>query len=182
MEFEEIYRTVAPGLTNYLVGSGSSYAAACDIVQEAFLRLWKRRDELEDDLVPLRGFVYTVARNHRIDLLRKGRREVLHAQITDEIAGAARDGGEAVSPLSVERPGEAEDENAALRRKLDAALARLQPTLREAFTLFQLGGLSIREIAWQTQVTESNVKVRIHRAKAKLREMLKDGKEGERVK
>ena len=170
MDFAEIYRAIAPGLTNYLVGSGSSYAVACDIVQETFLRLWKRRDELEDDLVQVRGLAYTVARNYRIDLLRRSKREVLQEEITDEMT---RSGGDAASPLSFSRPGEVEDENAALRRKLDAALARLPPTLREAFTLFQIGELSIREIAWQTQTSESNVKVRIHRAKEKLREILK---------
>ena len=172
-EFEDIYREIAPGLMNYLVASGSPYAVACDILQETFLRLWKRRDELEDNFGQVRGLVYTIARNYRIDLLRRGKREVLQAEITDATFAAARSGGDSASPLSTERPGEAEDENAALRRKLNAALAQLPPTLREAFTLFQLGELSIREIAWQTQVTESNVKVRIHRAKVKLREMLK---------
>ena len=170
MEFEEIYKAVAPGLTNYLVGSGSSYATACDIVQETFLRAWKRRDELEDDLSQVRGLVYTIARNYRIDLIRKSKREVLQEEITDE---TARIDQVTASPLSFSRPAEERDENAALRQKLDAALAQLPPTLREAFTLFQLGELSIREIARQTQVSESNVKVRIHRAKEKLREILK---------
>ena len=174
-EFEEIYREIAPGLMNYLVASGSPYAVACDILQETFLRLWKRRDELEDNLAQVRGLVYTIARNYRIDLLRKGKREVLQEEITDE---TVQSGGDAASPLSFSRPVEVEDENAALRRKLNAALDQLPPTLREAFTLFQLGELSIREIAWQTHVSESNVKVRIHRAKEKLREILK----GERVK
>ena len=170
MEFEEIYKAVAPGLTNYLVGTGSSYATACDIVQETFLRVWKRRDELEDDLAQVRGLVYTIARNYRIDLIRKGKKEVLQEEITDETARIDQENN---SPLSFSRPAEVEDENAALRQKLNAALAQLPPTLREAFTLFQLGELSIREIARQTQVSESNVKVRIHRAKEKLREMLK---------
>ena len=170
MEFEEIYKAVAPGLTNYLVGSGSSYATACDIVQETFLRVWKRRDELEDDLAQVRGLVYTIARNYRIDLIRKGKREVLQEEITDETLQGSQ---EIASPLSFSRPAEVNDENAALRQKLDAALAKLPPTLREAFTLFQLGELSIREIARQTRVSESNVKVRIHRAKEKLREILK---------
>ena len=170
MEFEEIYKAVAPGLTNYLVGSGSSYATACDIVQETFLRAWKRRDELEDDLSQVRGLVYTIARNYRIDLIRKSKREILQEEITDE---TARIDQVTDSPLSFSRPAEERDENAALRQKIDAALAQLPPTLREAFTLFQLGELSIREIARQTQVSESNVKVRIHRAKEKLREMLK---------
>lgn len=35
------------------------------------------------------------------------------------------------------------------------------------------GELSVREIARQTNVTEANVKVRIHRAKERLREELK---------
>ena len=170
MGFEEIYKAVAPGLTNYLVGSGSSYATACDIVQETFLRAWKRRDELEDDLSQVRGLVYTIARNYRIDLIRKSKREILQEEITDE---TARIDQVTDSPLSFSRPAEERDENAALRQKIDAALAQLPPTLREAFTLFQLGELSIREIARQTQVSESNVKVRIHRAKEKLREMLK---------
>ena len=170
VEFEEIYKAVAPGLTNYLVGSGSSYATACDIVQETFLRVWKRRDELEDDLAQVRGLVYTIARNYRIDLIRRGKREVLQDEITDE---TSRSDQVTDSPLSFSHPMEVRDENAALRQKLDAALAQLPPTLREAFTLFQLGEFSIREIARQTQVSESNVKVRIHRAKTKLREILK---------
>ena len=163
--FEQLYNEIAPGLTNYLVGSGSPYATACDIVQETFVRVWKRRDELMDDDAQIRGFVYTVARNYRIDLLRKADREVLQAEITDEDRGV---------PSAAPRPGEAEDENAALRRRILAALAELPPTLREAFTLFQIAGLPIREIARQTNVTESNVKVRIHRAKERLRELLKD--------
>ena len=162
--FEQLYNEIAPGLTNYLVGSGSPYATACDIVQETFVRVWRRRDELMDDDAQIRGLVYTIARNYRIDLARKFGREVLQAEITDEDRGA--------SP-SVPRPGEAEDENAALRRRLLAALAELPPTLRESFTLFQIAGLPIREIARQTNVTESNVKVRIHRAKMRLRERLR---------
>ena len=162
--FEQLYNEIAPPLTNYLVGSGSSYATACDIVQETFVRVWKRRDELMDDDALVRGLVYTIARNYRVDLARKAGREVLQAEITDEDRGV---------PSAAPRPGEAEDENAALRRRILAALAKLPPTLREAFTLFQIARLSIREIAWQTHVSESNVKVRIHRAKTQLREELK---------
>ena len=159
MTVEEIYVAIAPKLTNYLVGSGSSYATACDIVQETFLRVWRHRDELLDDMEQVSGYVFTVARNCRRNLVRHSARETLEGEITD--AG------------SYETDFESRDENAALRKKLLAALAELPPILREAFTLFQIGELSIREIARQTNVTETNVKVRIHRAKEKLRERLK---------
>lgn len=160
MDFQKIYRDVAPKLTNYLVGSGSSYHDACEIVQETFLRVWRHRDELLDDMEQVSGYVFTVARNCRRNLARDSARETLESEIVD--AG------------SYETDFDSKDENAALRKRLLAALAELPPTLREAFTLFQIGELSIREIARQTNVTEANVKVRIHRAKEKLRERLKD--------
>ena len=54
------------------------------------------------------------------------------------------------------------------------AVTKRPPVLREAFTLFQIGEMSIREIANQTGVSENLVKVRIFRAKEKLREILSD--------
>lgn len=159
MDFRQIYEAIAPKLTNYLVGSGASYADACEIVQETFVRVWQHRDELMDDMEQVRGYVFTVARNLHKNLVRDRARETLEGEITD--AG------------SYETDFESKDENAALRKKLLAALAELPPTLREAFTLFQIAELSVREIARQTNVTEANVKVRIHRAKERLRERLK---------
>lgn len=159
MEFRQIYEAIAPKLTNYLVGSGAAYAEACDLVQETFVRVWQHRDELMDDMEQVRGYVFTVARNLHKNLVRDRARETLEGEITDA-------GG-------YETDFESKDENAALRKKLLAALAELPPTLREAFTLFQIAELSVREIARQTNVTEANVKVRIHRAKERLRERLK---------
>ena len=159
VEFGRIYDEIAPKLTNYLVGSGSLYHDACEIVQETFLRVWRHRDELMDDMEQVSGYVFTVARNLRKNLARDSVRETLEPEIVD--AG------------SYETDFDSKDENAMLRRRLLAALAELPPTLREAFTLFQIGELSVREIARQTNETEANVKVRIHRAKERLRELLK---------
>ena len=61
-----------------------------------------------------------------------------------------------------------------LRDRLQKALAQLPPLLREAFTMFQIGELSIREIAHETGASENLVKVRIHRAKEKLQVLLAD--------
>lgn len=163
MTVEEHYTRIAPKLTNYLVASGMGYQAACDVVQETFLRVWKRRDELMDDESQVSGFVFTIARNLRTDLARKNGRLTLQEEITDA------DVSETVAPA---RPMEEREENAVLRQRLNAALDKLPPLLKEAFLLFQLGGLSIREIARQTNSTESLVKVRIYRAKEKLKTLL----------
>ncbi len=162
MTIEEHYNAIAPKLTNYLVGVGADYHAACDIVQETFLRLWKKRDELLDDPAQVSGYVYTIARHLWTDRLRKQARETLQEEIKDEDAGA-------VMP-SDSSPSDARY----LRRRLNDALAQLPPLVREAFSLFQISELSVREIARITGASENLVKVRVHRAKQKLRELLAD--------
>ena len=162
MTIEEHYNALAPKLTSYLVGAGTDYHAACDIVQETFLRLWKKRNELQEDPAQVSGYVYTIARHLRADRLRKQARETLQEEITDEDAGAVMPSDSSSS------------DTAYLRRRLNAALAQLPPLVREAFSLFQVSELSVREIAHITGASESLVKVRVHRAKQKLRELLAD--------
>ena len=160
-EIESLYRNLAPKVTNYLVAGGTPYAAACDIVQETFLKLWNMRDGLEGDESRLSGLVHTIARNLRNDKFRHDKfmtyREEIeeHELVADGCAPAAGDGDY-------------------LRKRLDAALGGLPPLLREAFVLFQVSELSIRDIALQLGITESLVKVRIFRAKQKLKEVLYD--------
>lgn len=173
MTVEQHYTAIAPKLTSYLVGSGLSYATACDIVQETFLRVWRRREELLDDPAQVSGFVYTIARNLRNDYARRAKHEVLQGEIRDGDDGAGEGlVTEGSSGGYENRPGEAGEEARRLRERLNAALAQVPPLLREAFLLFQVSELSIREIARQTNASESLVKVRIHRAKDKLREIL----------
>ena len=162
MTIEEHYNAIAPKLTSYLVGAGTDYHAACDIVQETFLRLWKKRDELLEDPAQVSGYAYTIARHLRADHLRKQSRETLQEEITDEAAGAVMPSGASESDAEY------------LRRRLNAALAQLPPLVREAFALFQISELSVREIARITGASENLVKVRVHRAKMKLRELLAD--------
>ena len=167
MEIEQVYREVAPKLQSYLTGNGCSYATACDIVQETFLRLWKRKDELSDDPHQVSGLAFTIARNYRNDLHRKNARMV-------ECSDCSNDQAEdqmfenADIRMDTARPGEAEEEGAALRRRLKASLGRMPVELLETFALSRLGKLTVRDIASGTGASEANVKVRVHRAKEML--------------
>lgn len=165
MNIEEHYKVIAPRLTNWLVATGSPYAQACDLVQETFLRIWKMRDDLVDNDAAVSGLAFTTARNLRKNIARDDRRLTFKEEITDEDAGG-------VSPA--ELPSESVRETQNLRKKLVAAFSRLPPALRETYTLFQVGGRSVREIAAETGVGEGLVKVRIFRAKEKLREILSE--------
>lgn len=165
MTIEEHYRTIAPKLTNWLVATGSPSAEACDLVQNTFLRIWKMRDDLVDNDAAVSGLAFTIARNLRKNLARDDRRLTFVEEIREEDAGA-------VGPAVL--PSEAAARRAELRRQLVAAFAQLPPALRETYTLFQIGEKSVREIAAETGVGESLVKVRIFRAKEKLRAILSE--------
>ena len=161
MNIEEIYKTIAPKLTNWLVSTGSTYHEACDLVQNTFLKIWKMRDDLRGDDSDVSGLAFTIARNLRKNLVRDDARLTFVDEIKDEDGGST---GPAQSPSDAEY----------LRRRLSAAFAKLPPVLRDAYTLFQVGELPIHEIARQTGVSENLVKVRIFRAKQKLQEILSD--------
>ena len=165
---EQHYREIAPKLMNYFMGNGANYDDACEIVQETFVRLWKMREQLRDDDSAVSGLVYTIARNIRNDRARHGRFEVFATAVVD-----GEETNVAPEP-TVPAPETMPSDRAVLRRRILAALAKLPEVLREAYTLFHISELSIREIAAQTGVTENLVKVRIHRAKLKLRESLAD--------
>jgi len=161
MNIEALYKEIAPRLTNWLVASGSSYHEACDLVQSTFLKIWKMRSDLHDSGSDVSGLAFTIARNLRKNQVRDDARMTFVDEIKDEDAGTV---GPATSASDAEY----------LRRRLKEAFSRLPPILREAYTLFQIGQMSIRDIANQTGVSENLVKVRIFRAKEKLREILSD--------
>ena len=143
-DMEKLYKSIAPRLTNWLVSSGSQYDEACDIVQNTFLKIWKMRDDVRDDASSVSGLAFTIARNLRKNLVRDNSRLTFVGDIRDSDDG------------------------------LLEAFAKLPPILRDAYTMFQVGEMSVRDIANQTGVSENLVKVRIFRAKEKLKVILAD--------
>lgn len=166
---EDVYREVAPKLMRYLEGNGCSYAMSCDIVQETFLRLFDRREQVHWDMHEVSGLVFTIARNYRNDLVRKARREQVGGIPGDDDSDATLTGTD-----DGFRPGEEEDEIADMRRRLWVTLGRMPVRLLETFALSRLGKLTTKDIARGTGVSEANVKVRVHRAKELFRMCFED--------
>lgn len=155
------YCELAPKLTNYLLANGLEYTVACDIVQESFIRLWKKSGELSAT-DSISGFIFTVARNLRTDYYRRSKFMIYQDEIAESDAGM-------VDPVK-----NTSADLVYLRKRLQDAIAQLPEDMRTAYTLFQIARRSIREISELTGASESLVKVRIHRAKGKLQELLED--------
>lgn len=141
-------------------------AAAEDVVQEAFLKLMAGADRIEGRS-RLATWLYRVAYNASIDRLREQKRLQPVPSEDDE------------QPLPMPETlvefrlsPEAMARDAETRAALDEAIAALPPLLRAAFLLRDVEGLSTAEAAEALGITETNLKVRLHRARLALRERL----------
>ena len=69
--FSEFFSLVAPRLKGYLMKLGSSDIIAEDLLQEVMLTVWKRAETFDRSKAAVSTWLFTIARNKRIDLLRK---------------------------------------------------------------------------------------------------------------
>jgi RNA polymerase sigma-70 factor (ECF subfamily) len=143
-------------------------AAAEDVVQESFLKLMANGERLEGR-ARLATWLYRVVYNACIDRLREEKRLVPVPDDADETSVPMPSVlvDFSLSPEEMLR-------DAQTREALEEAIASLSPTLRAAFLLRDVEGLTTAEAADALSVSEANLKVRLHRARLALRERLSD--------
>ena len=118
-----------------------------DLVQECLLAMHNKRHTYQSDQ-PLTAWVHAIARYKLIDLLRsKSGREALHAPLDDDLAVFAESSTDASDA----------------RRDLTGLLDTLPDRQRLPIEHVKLKGLSVREAAALLGMSESAVKVGIHR-------------------
>ena len=156
------YRKLLEGLTRHL----RSYyarrldpAAAEDAVQETLIAVHTRRASY-DPALPFTAWVYGIARYKLIDEYRRHRRR----------ATVPLD--EAADLFSHD-----ETEETIARRDVTRLLDRLPPAKRQLVKDIKLEGVSVAEAAKRTGMSESSVKVTVHRALKSLAEDVRDGED-----
>jgi RNA polymerase sigma-70 factor (ECF subfamily) len=125
---------------------GMGAAEAEDLVQETLIALHTRRHTY-DRSQPLTPWVYAIARYRLVDYLRRSR-----ASMTD-------------LPIEEAKEVLADDDPSSVESGLDLArlMARLSPKARQAIQFVKLDGLSVREAAVRSGMSQSAVKVSVHR-------------------
>ena len=72
--FELLFGHFAPRIKGYLIRLGTSGAVAEDLAQETMLAVWRKAALFDPARASASTWIFTVARNLRIDLLRRERR------------------------------------------------------------------------------------------------------------
>lgn len=141
----DLHGPVVYGIAVRLVGETS----ARDICQEVFLALWDHPERFDPERGALRPLLVTIARRRCIDLLRRSGRRVAN----EERSVLERP----PSTVAIDEVALAQLAGSRVRE----ALARLPDAQREAVHLAYFGGLTFREVAAATGVSEGTAKSRI---------------------
>ncbi len=153
------YRTLlgetAAHLRGYFARRLAERADAEDLVQETLVAIHSRRSTY-DERQPFTPWLHAIARYKLIDHFRRaGRRSEL----------ALDDAGELAS--------HADHEDALAKRDVEQLLARLPRRTQSLMRSIKLEGMSTAEVAARSGMSESAVKVAVHRAIRSLSAMLK---------
>lgn len=150
--FAEIYDRYSNNVFAYILRILNDRDAAEDIFQETFIRFHSNVTSQSSGSV--RGYLITIARNLCLNYKRDSKSTV---QI-DEFEFVA--------------PEFQNYENKELKELINMAVELLDMTLREPLVLRVYNGLDYKEIGQSCGITSSNARLRVHRAKDKIRKIL----------
>jgi len=157
--FEALFHHFAPRVKSYLLKAGGSDTLAEEATQEAMATLWHKAHLFDPAKAAVSTWVFTIARNKQVDLIRKQRRPIPE------------------DPIETQRiePDVAEDfaiaqEQTVLRK----AVAELPSAQRKLIEQAFYGDLSHTEIAAMTDLPLGTIKSRIRLGLERLRRDLKE--------
>ena len=156
--FAELLANFAPRLQALLLKSGASPSMAEECIQEVMATLWHKAHLFDPSRASVATWIFTIARNKKIDALRKQRRP---------------------EPENLEWGPEAEPEAADIlvlqqeSQQLTRAMTALPSQQRELIEKAYFGDLSHSEIAAETGLPLGTIKSRLRLALSKLRQTMK---------
>ena len=75
--FEDLFRFYAPRLKAVLMKNGAGMQEAEEVMQEAMVLVWRKAEQFDPAKASPSTWIYTIARNRRIDLIRREKRAPL---------------------------------------------------------------------------------------------------------
>lgn len=154
--FQELFSAFGPRVKALLLRQGADVDTAEDIAQETLLTVWRKAHLFHADKGSVSTWIFTIARNLRIDRIR---REVVWQEFNEETHDGPCD-----DPLP--------DQNVAQAQEGDmirSVLATLPPEQFEVIHLSYIEGLSHSEISERLGLPLGTVKSRMRLAYQKVR-------------
>ena len=160
--FEELVRQTYVSTYTLAYRLTGNEEDARDVVQETYLRAWKAMRRFRGD-AQFSTWLYRITANTASSMTQK--RSRARAELLDDA------GAEVIDDRLFANP-EASSEQSALHARLAAAVAELPPKLRTIVVLKDIYDLPHEAIAEELGISVAAAKVRLHRARKRLRDTL----------
>ena len=162
MDFWEIHDQYYSRVRRFILGLVKDNALADDLVQETFIRIQQNLDDLRDPS-KMSSWVFRIAYNLCQDHFRRSKEYLIDEDAISEKSG---DLGE----KDIQKEMEQRQMGECVQDKVNL----LPESSRTVILLFDTMDLSHQEIAEILGITVENVKVRLHRARKKLKGILEE--------
>ena len=159
--FASLFAIFAPRVKAYMMKVGSDPASSEEITQETFIRVWRKAGQFDPKKASAVTWIFTIARNLRIDRLRKENRPTFDPD--DPI----------FIPETSQTPLENMEQSTIVER-VKLSISGLPEDQREVVQLSFIEGLSHQEIADAIGLPLGTVKSRLRLSFVKLRHALGD--------
>jgi RNA polymerase sigma-70 factor (ECF subfamily) len=157
--FASLFDAYAPRVKSFMMRKGASAEQAEDLVQETMIAVWSKAGLYVSDRGSVTTWIFTIARNLRIDRLRREKTS-LYTDIDDYDA-------ESEDPQQDDALGRLQEDGHVAR-----ALAQIPPEQRELLILSYVEDLPQSEIAARLQIPLGTVKSRMRLAYRRMKKIL----------
>jgi RNA polymerase sigma-70 factor (ECF subfamily) len=155
--FAALFRHFAPRVKGFLMKSGASEALAEECMQDVMATVWTKAALFDPARASLATWVFTIARNRRIDAFRRDRRPE-----PEDLTWGPESEPDQADVMAFQQEAE----------RLAAAIADLPDKQRDLIERAYFGDLSHSEIAEATGLPLGTIKSRIRLALDRLRHAL----------
>jgi RNA polymerase sigma-70 factor (ECF subfamily) len=159
--FEDAYRSSGTAVLGYALRRSLSREDALDVVAETFATAWRRRTDMPADPLEVRPWLFGIARRCLANAARGARRS---GRLGERLAASLTDAA-LPDPSTLH-------EHRAEARRVREALDELSADDRELVTLVAWEGLTPSEAAAALGLAPGTARVRLHRARTRLRAVL----------
>jgi len=167
MEFWEIYDPYYAKVRKFILALVKDPWTADDLIQETFLKVQQNLGTLKDPS-KLSSWIYRIAYNLCQDHFRRGKAERKKENTGLEETESIAEGF--IQNVLVQKELEQREMGKCVQNQIDL----LPETLRAVLVLFDIMECSHQQIADILGITVANVKVRLHRAREKLKPILEE--------
>jgi len=154
--FQALFEHFAPRIKAIMLKGGVNMMQAEDLMQDVMMTVWRKSSQFSPDRGTVGAWIFTIARNARIDLFRKASSRPYDDVYELEIAADDKSSDDAM--LQVER-----------EECVSAALKELPQDQREVIQLAFIADMSQSEIAKKLSLPIGTVKSRMRLAYGKLK-------------